>query len=317
MEEKKKIAFFLKKGSILTQWAKELKKYYIVNNFFNVSKFLEHLLFFPPDLIIYYYPKAPKQFDEMVKELKSSFNLVKLPIILVFDKIDPVSLEKNIAVTDDFLLINSSVEEVLIRVKYAFARVERISDNNPLTGLPGNTSIERAIYDFMNRKEKYAVCYLDIDNFKPFNDKYGFKAGDLIIKHVGRILINTIKEKVKTGKYFIGHIGGDDFVFIVPFEKVEEICRGILEKFNRTLSTFIEEEDLKRGYFIGKDRLGNIRKIPFPTLSIAIIPVKRGYFEHVGEIAARAAEIKKVLKQKGGNAFLIDRRKPEKSLPLS
>ncbi len=305
---KKTVYAFFKKGEPFSQWKKEIKKHYKIEAFYNISKFLDALLFRPPDLILYYYPKDPKSFNTLIKELKFRFNLVKLPIILIIEKIDFDQLLNKAKMVDDFVTTQTDIEEVLLRIAYAFKRIERISDNNPLTGLPGNTSIEQAIKKFMNKKTPYAIAYADIDNFKAYNDRYGFNRGDEIIKNLARIIVNTVSEFCPD-KGFVGHVGGDDFVFIVPLEKVEKIAQEILKRFNSLIKTFIDPEDLERGYFISRDRQGNIKKFPFPSVSIAIVPVYQNKFKHYGEIIQRAAEVKKMAKAIEGNSYFIDRRR--------
>jgi len=308
MKRKKNIYALFKKSQPFISWKKELSLYYNLKVFYNTSKFLDALLFHPPEMLIYYYPKDPASFNELLKDLKLKFNLVKLPIILIVDEIKLETLLAKAELVDDFVSLHTEVEEIILRIEYAFKRIERISDNNPLTGLPGNTSIEQAIKEFMHSSEPYAICYADIDNFKAYNDRYGFTRGDEIIKNLARIIVNTVKEFCPQ-KSFVGHVGGDDFVFIVPLEKAEEITKEILRRFNLLVKNFIDPEDLEKGYFISKDRQGNIKKFSFPSVSIALIPVYQGKFKHYGEIIQRAAEVKKLAKKISGNSYFIDRRK--------
>ena len=307
-KDKKIIYAFFKKTQPFLTWTKEIKNYYRLKTFYNISKFLEALLFSPPSLILYYYQKDPKNFNTLIKKLKSDFNLVKLPIILVVDGIEFNILLSKAEIVDDFITTKTDIKELLLRIEYAWIRIERISDNNPLTGLPGNTSIEQAIKHFMEKETPYAIAYADIDNFKAYNDKYGFNRGDEIIKNLARIIVNTIN-KICPSDSFIGHIGGDDFVFIVPLDKVEKVTKEILKYFDVLKKNFIDQEDLEKGYFISKDRQGNIQKFPLPSVSVAIIPIYKGKFQHLGEIIQRAAEVKKIVKNIPGNSYFIDRRK--------
>jgi diguanylate cyclase (GGDEF)-like protein len=259
-------------------------------------------------MVFYYYPKDPESFNTLIKELKFRFNLVKLPIILVVEKVEFEKLINKAKLVDDFITTETSIEEIILRIEFAFKRIERISDNNPLTGLPGNTSIEQAIKEVMKKTTPYAIAYADIDNFKAYNDRYGFTRGDEIIKNLARIIVNTVNDFCPE-KGFVGHVGGDDFVFIVPFDQVETITQEILNRFNSLIKTFIDPEDLERGYFVSKDRQGNVKHFPFPSVSIAIIPVFQNKFKHYGEIIQRAAEVKKMAKKIPGNSYFIDRRK--------
>jgi diguanylate cyclase (GGDEF)-like protein len=253
-------------------------------------------------------PGSITQVRESTSLLVNLAKTTGLPIILIVDEIKLETLLAKAELVDDFVSLHTEVEEIILRIEYAFKRIERISDNNPLTGLPGNTSIEQAIKEFMHSSEPYAICYADIDNFKAYNDRYGFTRGDEIIKNLARIIVNTVKEFCPQ-KSFVGHVGGDDFVFIVPLEKAEEITKEILRRFNLLVKNFIDPEDLEKGYFISKDRQGNIKKFSFPSVSIALIPVYQGKFKHYGEIIQRAAEVKKLAKKISGNSYFIDRRK--------
>lgn len=308
LKDKTIFAFFKKKSTPFKIWTMELKKFFKVKVFYNISPFFESLLFTPPDLVIYYYPKDPKSFDLLLKELKIRFNLVRLPIILVIDQVNSEILMDKTQIVDDFITTSQTSGELLLRIKYAFARIQRISDNNPLTGLPGNTSIQHAIKLAMESLQPLAVAYVDLDNFKAFNDYYGFTKGDEIIKNLSFILISTIDELVKRENYFIGHIGGDDFVFIVPLEMAKKVSQEIIRRFNLTLPNFIESEDWERGYFLCKNRKGHLQQFPFPSLSIAIVPVYKGKFNHIGEINVRITEVKNYVKQMPGSNYFIDRR---------
>jgi len=306
--KKKTIYGYFKKKKPFTSWSKNLKKYYNFKAFYNQQKFLENFLFYPPDLLLYYHSKDSQNIDTILNELKIKFNLVKIPFILIVDHIDFDFLVKESDMIDDFLTINHELEELILRIEYAFKRVERISDNNPLTGLPGNTFIREAITKILKSVHPYAVAYVDLDNFKAYNDYYGFDRGDEIIKNLARILVSTISEYCKNQKYFIGHIGGDDFVFIVPLEKVKEISQEIIQKFDTLITNFIDEEDLKKGYFLCKNRRGELQKIPFPSVSIAIVPVHKGKFKHIGEVITKLTEIKNYIKRFPGSNYFIDRR---------
>jgi len=300
------IYLFVKRGLFPREWKEVLSKEFKLKGFQNLNRFFEAVLFSPPDLILYQYERSIEGFEHLVKEIKIRFNLVKVPLIVLIEEKNLQELENYLAALDEVLFLRMPPQEVLFRIKLVLKKLERISDNNPLTGLPGNVSIEKKLKEALQSERPLAVGYIDLDNFKAYNDLYGFTKGDEIIKNLARILTNTVFSNAKEG--FVGHIGGDDFVFIVPFEVAEKVAQEILKSFKILLPGFLSEEDYKRGYFISKDRKGNIRTFPLPSLSIAIVPLFKGRFNHIGEIAERAGEIKKYLKEKGGGAYLIDRR---------
>jgi len=305
------IYVFLKKNKFFLQWKQalleELKGKYEFKFFYNSKKFLEHLLFHPPSMILYYYHKDPVTFEKLVS-IKKEFNLRIIPLLLMVDELDFEFLRDKADVVDDFIITSEEPAETVLRIEYAFKRLERIADNNSLTGLPGNTSIARTIERILNSEKVYAVAYVDLDNFKSYNDKYGFSKGDEMIKNLARILVNAVVE-FSPDDYFVGHIGGDDFVFIVPMEKVEKICQEVVRRFDSTVPYFVDQEDLSKGYFICKNRQGKVTEIPLPSVSIAVVPVYKGKFSHIGEIAQRAAEVKSIVKKMKGSNYFIDRRK--------
>ncbi|KUK19066.1 MAG: Diguanylate cyclase [Thermodesulfobacterium commune] len=307
----KTIYLFLKKDKVFKKWKEqlfsELKDKYLLKFFYSSKSLLESFLFRPPDMILFNYEKDPLAFEQIIS-LKKNFNLTGIPVILVVNELDFKFLINKAEVVDDFVIIHEDLKKVILRIEYAFKRIERISDTNPLTGLPGNTSISKCLEKILKEKQKVAIGYVDLDNFKVYNDVYGFLKGDELIKNLARILATTLNEKVGQG-YFLGHIGGDDFVFVVPIEKGEEVAKEIIKKFEATLPIFLKEEDLKRGYFITKDRQGHLGQIPLPSVSIALVPIYPNKFKHLGEISQRAAEVKALVKKMPGSNYFIDRRK--------
>ncbi len=259
----------------------------------------------PPNLIVLQERLAPELVYELTKALKTNLNLSFLPIILV---LPPKNVTKDWKdwPADDFLKEDASGEEALSRIKLAFARAQRSADNNPLTGLPGNTTILKAIQEKINAEERAAIAYVDLDHFKPFNDRYGFARGDEILRMVARVLTNVILSRYGS-KGFVGHVGGDDFVFICPLEEIEATCQEIIKDYEALLPNFIDPQDLEKGYFEGEDREGNPRRFPFPSLSIAVVSLTPGRFKHYGEVSAAAAQIKKIVKARSGNVYFVDR----------
>uniref|UniRef100_A0A7V4JQ52 diguanylate cyclase n=1 Tax=Thermodesulfobacterium geofontis TaxID=1295609 RepID=A0A7V4JQ52_9BACT len=308
---KKPIYFFFKKNKFLKDWKNSLKTYlkekYSLKSFYNFKKFLNAFFFNPPYLVLYYYPKNKEGLEEIIR-VRKSFNLINIPLILILDKLEPELLLSLAPWTDDFIILNDDVREAYLRIEYVFEKLNRISDNNPLTGLPGNLSITKTIERLMESLKPYAIAYVDLDNFKIYNDVYGFFQGDEMIKNLARIIVNTLSEFSKDD-HFAGHIGGDDFVFIVPLEKAETVSKEIIKRFSLLVPSFLDKKDLERGYFISINRTGEVSQIPLPSISIAVVPIWKDKFKHIGEISARAAEVKKVAKSIKGNSYFIDRRK--------
>lgn len=262
----------------------------------------------PPDILL-----LAKGFDgsgdlALIPVVKACLQKTNIPILLVVDSEDMVAgLDWKVMPVDDLICRPVSADVLLVRVQLAQARMQRVFDNNPLTRLPGNTSILKAIQSAIDGDDPMAVCYVDIDNFKPYNDHYGFSRGDEVILVVARVLVNVIDEMAR-GNSFAGHVGGDDFVFIVREDLAEAVCEKVLANFEGVRNAFIEPEDVKRGGFVEKNRQGAETHFGLLSISIAVIPTGHGAFKHFGEVAAAASQIKHKVKALEGNNYLIDQR---------
>jgi GGDEF domain-containing protein len=185
-------------------------------------------------------------------------------------------------------------------------------DASPLTRLPGNRAIERVLQDKMDRDERFALCYVDLDDFKAYNDKYGYARGSELIKLTGEIIYRA-KDLHAELQDFVGHIGGDDFVLIVAPEHAQPVCEAIIADFDRVISDHYDAGDRKQGFIEGKDRFGTVRQFPIMTISIAVVSDSRREFRSPIEIAQIATEIKDYIKTLPGSNYLIDRRSSARS----
>lgn len=208
---------------------------------------------------------------------------------------------------DDYLTKPIAIEELSARLTMHLRRSSREQQLNPLTRLPGNLAVEQAIQTRLTAGEDFAVGYADLDHFKAYNDRYGFQAGDALLRRTSQI-IATVVAPFRSGGAFVGHIGGDDFVVAANPEIIESICRNILSEFEAVAPEFYSPEDRERGMIVGHDRTGEIRCFPLTSLSIGVVICRSGNFSHVAEIAQVAAEAKGYAKRQTGNSYLIDRR---------
>ncbi len=186
---------------------------------------------------------------------------------------------------------------------------------SPLTGLPGNIQIQAEMKKRLLNKEHFAILYVDLDNFKAYNDIYGFLNGDEIIKFTARCILNHVAE-VSAEDNFVGHIGGDDFVAIIPKTECEDICQDIILEFDKGVQKYFNEEDLKRGYLEVPNRKCVLEQFPLTTISIGVVIVEEGRFHNVLEIGEVAAQVKHLAKTTPGSTYVIDRRKNEEICPL-
>ncbi len=180
-------------------------------------------------------------------------------------------------------------------------------DASPLTRLPGNRAIEQVLSDKMARNERFALCYVDLDDFKAYNDRYGYARGSELIKLTGEIIYRA-KDLHAEPDSFVGHIGGDDFVVIVASEHAQSVCESIIAEFDRLIPTYYDEADRRQGYFEGTDRYGTVRQFPIMTISIAVVSDSQREFHSPMDIARVATEIKDHVKLLPGSNYLIDRR---------
>jgi GGDEF domain-containing protein len=208
---------------------------------------------------------------------------------------------------DDYTKKSALENELKERVTLAIMRSERVVEINPLTRLPGNISINRQIQERLDRKDTFAFGYADLDYFKPFNDRYGFGRGDEVIRITGRLILNIVKSKQPQDS-FIGHIGGDDFVFIVLPDLAEEISQDIIDAFDQIVPAFYDPADRENGGIQSFDRRGNADAFPIMNISIGINDTLSGKFSHYGEITEAAAEMKKYAKQFKGSCYRYNKR---------
>ena len=181
-------------------------------------------------------------------------------------------------------------------------------NSNPLTGLPGNLMIEEKLRCLLTNEAQFAVLYVDLNNFKAYNDKYGFERGDAVLLMTAETLSRALAREGQ-GEDFLGHIGGDDFLIITSPDRAENIARAIIEIFDKEIQAAYSTEDLERGYIQVKNRRGVLEKYPVTSISVAGVSNRYRNFTNYWEIPEVAAELKKAAKQQKGSCFVYDRRK--------
>lgn len=176
---------------------------------------------------------------------------------------------------------------------------------NPLTQLPGNVPINEHIDRLLEAGASFAACYADIDNFKPYNDTYGYRRGDDVIQMLGRVLRDAVDPRLD----FVGHVGGDDFFVLFQSADWESRCHGILDRFADATAGLVQEEDFANGGYFAENRRGEQVFHPLPALSIGALRVEAGCYESHREVAAAASTAKKQAKKQGGGMFIERRRR--------
>ena len=160
----------------------------------------------------------------------------------------------------------------------------------------------------ISNAEAFSVLYLDLDNFKAYNDVYGFLKGDQIIEFTSRVIIKCIHE-LMLEHCFVGHIGGDDFVAIVPLTNVEKLCQTIIAIFDKQVTQFFTDDDIEKGYIEVANRRGIIEQFPLTSISIGVVVADTGRFHNILEIGEVGAQVKHAAKSVMGSSYAVDRRK--------
>jgi len=282
---------------------------YIVKSYSDAESFMIALERQDFDLILIELEERLIKGIVLCKKIRENFILRHIPIILLVQRGNTIEKIKGIyAGADDYIEKPPQAGELLTRVKASLWRAQRDLDANPLTKLPGNASILKELESRIKNREIFCASYADIDKFKEYNDHYGFEWGDKLIKHTTSIIYSALKE-LGGPDDFLGHIGGDDFFFIVSPDSIESICKKIIYDFDTSISSFYKEDDRKKGCIVIKDRRGISAEIPFLTISIGVATNHERKIFHTGQIIQIATELKNYGKTFPKSIYIIDRRK--------
>jgi len=259
----------------------------------------------PPDLIMLRYG-ADTDAVEISYMLKSDNFFGHLPILMVFpEKEMPNPMIINDMSIDDFVVAPYRERELLLRIFLCLRRGITELDANPLTRLPGNHTITRVIQRALDMERTFGLVYLDMHHFKPFNDRYGFSRGDEVLRMTARILVNTVMEFDPEGS-FIGHIGGDDFVFMLKVDKLRECAEQLMTNFDMLAPVFYDDQDRINGFYISRDRQGIKREFELLTLNMAGVICRPGKFNSYSEVVSASAKVMKYIKCLPGSSFSSD-----------
>lgn len=267
-----------------------------------------------PNLIVLDLPLTATDSYRFFKNLKQDLMLRRIPVIVLTET---RSVQKNMLgiefLADDYIFKPVEEAELLARIKKALGRTCLELDINPLTRLSGQSSILKRIDDILNKKAAFAICYVDLDDFRVFNDKYGFNRGDDVIRFTSGLISKVVKESGDEDD-FIGHIGGDEFVIITKPQKVDKFCSKIINEFDAAIPQFYDEEARRLGYIIRTDRHGNLIKTPIMSISIAVVTNEKRELSHIGQISKLAMELRHYAKSFSGSIYFKDRRQDRFSI---
>lgn len=279
----------------------------------------------PPDLILLDIVMPEMDGFEVCRRIKQDTATADIPVIFVTARQDEENERKGLElgaidyITKPFSppIVKTRVRnhiklsDSMVKLKNAMAELERLYgmalDANPMTKLPGNNSVAARIEKALNENEKVCIIYSDLDNFKAFNDKYGFALGDKAILFTCQVFKDAVA-LINIPDAFIGHIGGDDFVVIVPSEHIEATTRQIIEKFDQGIVNFYSLEDARAGCINSVNRQGKPEVFPLMSISLAGLDLSRGVFTNYVEVNDACAGAKKMAKAIPGSSFFLDRR---------
>lgn len=262
-----------------------------------------------PDLVILDVVMPGMDGFEVCKILRDDESNNLMPIIMLTAQDDEDNKLTGLELgADDYIIKPFNPRELLSRVKNTLRRIDRNRWANPLTGLHGNIEIQGEINSRIARNELFAVMYIDLDNFKAYNDVYGFASGDRAIILTADILQDNIK-LFGGNKDFVGHIGGDDFIIICDVQSVDTIGKGIIADFDKKIIDLYNKQDIQRGYIITIDRIGNHIQFPIMSISIAVVTNEKRFLFSALQVSEIAAEVKKKAKSISGSVYMRDKRR--------
>jgi diguanylate cyclase (GGDEF)-like protein len=245
---------------------------------------------------------------EVCSRISQDLSLKHIPVIAVTGHSDARDrLTEAIGCIDDYIFKPFDIRDLLIRVKLSLKRTRLMAGSSPLTGLPGNVAIQDELLRRIEQKQLFALLYVDLDEFKAFNDHYGFLRGDEAIKLLSRCCREAVTTHATNG--FVGHIGGDDLALVVEPDVAQAVSRQIVGAWEDLASHLYEPEDAERGYIEVTDRRGQLQRFPLASVSIGVASNAIRPIHTHWEAAEIASEMKHVAKSRQGSAIAIDRRR--------
>lgn len=262
----------------------------------------------PPDLMLLDVMMPEIDGLTVLRRLRSDPGTSSIPVIILTARSLAEDRVKGLDLgADDYITKPFDLEELIARVRTVLRRSQQMRDLSPLTGLPGNFRITAKLEECIDRELDIALIHADLDNFKAFNDHYGFMRGDSVIKFTAKVLIDAA-EKLNDPIGFVGHIGGDDFVAIVSTENLKPFCDEVVVRFDDGVLDHYDTADALQGYIEVTDRRGERHAFPICSLSMGVASSERRKFTSEWEASSVASEMKEVAKRISGTNYQVDRR---------
>ncbi len=243
----------------------------------------------------------------VVEQLRNTAKTAHIPVVILSARHDTADKVRAFAYdVDDYLTKPFNTDELIARIRTQLRHV-RESLLSPLTGLPSGLRIERAIEQQLRSSSHWSILYLDINTFKAYNDVYGFLRGNEMIRLLARVITDCVRNEGNSND-FVGHIGGDDFVIITTPDKVDRLCRALIETWEEESRALYTPEDRKQGALIARDRQGHIQIHPLCGIAIGVVTNNHRHISSMEEISRIAAEVKLKAKSSSGSGYYVDRR---------
>ncbi|HEX2089824.1 MAG TPA: response regulator [Actinomycetota bacterium] len=274
----------------------------------NGEEAMERALELRPDLVLLDVMMPKMDGFEVAQRLRRDSRTSSSSIIMLTAK--ALSSDKVLGLSsgaDDYIIKPFDPVELLARVKGTLRRAREMRALSPLTGLPGNIRVQEEIRRRVAEDEPFSLLYADLDYFKAYNDHYGFVRGDRAIQGLAR-LINDVVHDMAGPQGFVGHVGGDDFIIIVPPDMGELVAKTLVERFDEVSPSLYDSIDRERGCIEVPDRQGNVKVFPMLALSIGVASTSARRFTHYGEAVTTATELKQFAKREAGSSYALDRR---------
>ncbi len=263
---------------------------------------------FHPDFIVTDLMMPVMDGIELIRRVRRTFTGMGTPILVLTARTEEtVLLDCFREGADDFITKPFSPAELRTRVASIHVRSQVARDVNPLSRLPGNFALKREMESRLAKGDLFAMAYIDLDHFKAFNDLHGFDAGDEVILLMAEALIDYGKD-FSFEECFISHVGGDDFVLLLPYDRIDEMGAAIHQYFSEGIRRFYVDARLAAGEVEITDRAGVKKLVPLLSASIAVVHNRREGMHDVRKVAQVAAETKKMAKAIPGNSIFVDRR---------
>lgn len=246
---------------------------------------------------------------EAARRLAADVSLKHIPIIaMTGHETAKARLRDIVHQIDDYILKPFDPVDLETRLALSLRRSRTIGGANPLTRLPGNVAIQEEIIERIQAQKSFALLHIDLDEFKAFNDHYGFMRGDEVIKLLARCARDAIAAHASAGG-FLGHIGGDDMAAVVDPDAAVPVAEHVLDRWDDLIPNLYEPEDVAKGYIEVVDRRGECQRYPLASVSIGIATTATRPLRTHWEASEVAAEMKHVAKSRSGSSIAIDRRR--------